>query len=202
MGFEESDSLEAGSIYVPIPKVFHSVYEEGPFSRCIICSTNLLEPACEYMIEKVFRGTEVIVEYAMCQRCAEQLGSELSRESTERIERYLAERVDWAGRVRRLAEHLAESGDTGDDIEPWIERCLITGLPRRELEAYQICAKCRGSRVERTLLPFVVADQAIREVGKLLSRKTRDRLDDFVGDYLGMDPELVNAPVDPAVMLF
>ncbi len=195
------DMFDSPEMYVPIPKIFHSVYEDGPFSRCIVCSRSLLDETCEYMIEKVFRGTEVIVEHATCQACAEQLSSELSAESTARIERYLAERVDWAGRLRRLAE-LPDETLAGDDIEPWIDRCLVSGEPRAGLHSYQICAKCRGPRLERTLLPFMVGGPATHEVGKLLSKKTRDRLDDFVGDYLGMDPTLVDAPIDTPLLVF
>jgi hypothetical protein len=196
----EPEMFDKSEVYVPIPKIFHSVYEEGPFSRCIVCSRNLLDEPVDYMIEKAYRGTEVIVEYAICQACAERLGSELSAESTARIERYLAERVDWAGRLQRLAGLPADTL-AGGDIEPWIDRCLINREPRTGLHSYQIYAKCRGSRLERTLLPFMVGGPVTHEMGKLLSKKTRDRLDDFVGDYLGMDPTLVDAPIDTPLLV-
>ena len=43
---------------------------------------------------------------------------------------------------------------------------------------------------------------ASEEVGLLLSKKTRECIDDFVGDYLGMDPELADTPLDTPLLMF
>ncbi|MBN1816313.1 MAG: hypothetical protein JW828_03075 [Sedimentisphaerales bacterium] len=184
-----------GIIYVPIPKIFHSIYEEGPFSKCIVCTRDLLEKQAEYMIEKVFRGTEVIVEYAICDACAAQLGSELSIESTQRMERFLAEKVNWTARIEQIMNV------EGEDLDQWIDSCLISGRKRSELDSYQLCARCRGNKIERTILPLMIAGSVAEEINKQLSKKTRDRLDGFVGDYLGLDPEFQNLPVDTPFLL-
>ncbi|MBN1124381.1 MAG: hypothetical protein JXA82_05180 [Sedimentisphaerales bacterium] len=183
------------SIYVPIPKIFHSIYEEGPFSKCIVCTRTLSEEQTEYMIEKVFRGTEVIIEYAICDTCAEQLGSELSVESAQRMERFLAEQVNWPARMAQIINV------KGDDLDQWIDTCLISGRKRSELHSYQLCARCRGDKIERTVLPLMIAGSVAEEINRLISKKTRDRLDGFVGDYLGLDPEFQNLPIDTPFLL-
>ena len=67
--------------HVPIPPVFHSLELGGPFRECLICEGNLLD--CDspkrYMIERIFRGTEPILEYAMCQACHHDMSQQISQ---------------------------------------------------------------------------------------------------------------------------
>ena len=41
----------------------------------------------------------------------------------------------------------------------------------------------------------MISDTAVREMEKLLSKKTRERMDDFVDEYFGMPPEFKDLPV-------
>ena len=179
----DAPELEAMADCVPIPKIFHSVYEAGPFSKCIVCTKALLDDETDYMVEKIFRGTETIVEYAICSDCAVAMYSELSAESTGRIEQYLSEKINWQSRLEMAM------GTHGDDIAQWIDTCLVTGRPRDQLPGYQLCARCRVAKLQRFIFPLMIAGDVSEDIGRLLSKKTRDRMDGFVDEYLGLSPE-------------
>ena len=101
--------------FIPVPDVFHSWYDKGPFSHCMICSRYLLVDAAQYMVEKAFVGDEVVYEYALCLKCCEGLREELSRESMQRITAHFDERVDLQQRRVRLLE---EAGHVGQASSP------------------------------------------------------------------------------------
>ena len=78
---------------VPIPPVFHSLETDGPFDACLRCSRPLLDGEVAYMIERVFKRDEPIIEYAICMRCAESSSSELSDDSRQAIKIWFQERA-------------------------------------------------------------------------------------------------------------
>ena len=71
---------------VEIPKWFYPFLEDRPFKRCLICEQELLGGDVQYLIEKAWKGTEVIFEYAICLACIESQQEELSLESLGRKE--------------------------------------------------------------------------------------------------------------------
>ncbi|MEN9020273.1 MAG: hypothetical protein ABF370_07180, partial [Verrucomicrobiales bacterium] len=76
----------------PVPKVFHSFYEERPFRCCTSCGEGLNDLEDIYQVTKTFHGTEVILEYAMCSPCQQNMLKELSEESVERLANFQTER--------------------------------------------------------------------------------------------------------------
>lgn len=182
--------------YILIPEKFHSFLTEGPFERCIICNRYLLGEGEHYLIEKGYKQTEVIFEYAMCFSCAEKMRGELSRESLQRIEAHFEERVDFSARRRRLLQV------STDDIEPWISRCILTKNKLQETDDYQIYAHCVGEHLVFSGCPYMVCGEALGGLYKLLSKKTRDAMDDFVDEYLGLPSEFKDlAPEEGPLVL-
>ena len=175
---------------IPMPEILHSVQHEGLFEKCIVCQCNLLDEDCLYMIEKGFKGDRAIFEYAICYQCRKQLTQGYSRESSEKIFQYCREKTDIFERHCKL---LAKSKTS---IAPWIEYCIFTGTPRKEIETYSIVARCQGSEMLFEFLPFMVSESAVEDIMKLLSKKTKDVLDDFTETYLGLGPEFANASND------
>lgn len=171
-----------------IPATFHSLEAEGPFERCTGCGRSLQDPDCRYAIERIFRGTEPIVEYAMCMECQDGICEELSAESLQRVRAFF-QGIDHSSRLARLQRH---SGD--DDIEPWIGECIVTGKRRSECSAYQVVAVCRGMFIEVSAAPLMISDEGIEQVMELMSKKTRDRMEEFLGDTFGMPPEFCENP--------
>ena len=191
--FEESDDQEEFELWpfvprlAPIPTVFHSL-ADGPFTRCMICERDLTEPSVRYLVERIFRGKEPIVEYALCFECQEGMCSELSEESLQRIEQFY-QQLDFEARVERLRPH-AES----QDVSPWLENCLVTDNHVDDCHGYQIMGVFQGPYVELSAIPMMLSSEAVEQILKLLSKKTRERLDDFMGDHFGMPPEFCEHP--------
>jgi hypothetical protein len=173
--------------YRSIPREFHSLLE-GPFAKCMLCEEELAQPARRYFVERIFRGEEPIVEYAMCLNCQECMSSELSEDSQRNIQQFF-EQVDYESRVERLRAHVKDVG-----VEAWIDTCLVTGKRREECRGYQIVGLCQGAELELSIAPFMLSDEAVEEVMKVISKQTRERLDDFMGDHFGMPPEFCERP--------
>ncbi len=175
--------------YVDVPKDFWSDASEGLLENCLVCERFLLDDGTQYLIEKAFRryhgfeSRDTVFEYAMCTDCRMQLQGEMSAESRERIEHFFAEHVDFVGR----RDELLSSGDL--QTEPWLNRCLITGEPIREMEEYQIYCECDGAHMLFTYLPYAISGAAIDQIVALLSNATIDSLSRLVDQHLGVPPE-------------
>lgn len=149
--------LEASEIpEVPIPRRLHSVYANGPFTHCVDCKQNLIEPPQFYEVQKVYKGREVIFEYALCNSCGEKLMKEYSKESLTNLQQY-------------FIEHYWPSLD--------IEQCQL--CHNDSFEEYSLMSMCRGSSM---LALFVICHQCTESLEQLLSEKTRKVMGDFVDD--------------------
>lgn len=174
---------------IAIPPIFHSVYEKGPFKRCTICSTDISQPGMHYLVEKIFHGSETIVELAICLPCRESLVRELSEQSLKLIQHHFEERVNMEQRHHELMQDFIGS------VDPWIQRCLLTGTRRSECQQFQIVGQCDGPHLLFTHLPFMVSIEAMMELQSRLSQKTRERLEDFTRQVTGPPADARDLPV-------
>ena len=174
---------------VPIPPIFHSLQAGGPFERCLICETELLAEGVAYSIEIVYRQREPIIEMAICDPCRGNLSSELSEESTQAIERYVSQRVDFFDRQRTMATVSEEQG-----IDPWLDHCLATGQARGDCAEWQICGMFVGDKMQLGAVPLMLSGAAAEEMSELLSEKTKGWMQDFIGEHFGMPPEFCDSP--------
>lgn len=179
----------------PIPPTLYSLEAGGPFQKCLQCGCHLLETNL-YMIERVFRGTEPIIEYAMCFSCAQNSSGEISEASREHITQFFRENVDFSTRAA-LAIECQESGS----VEPLLDECLVTGASSADCRERQICAWCDGDKIRLDLPPIMISGAAIEAISENLSEQTRGWMNDFVGDNFGMPSEFIDAP-DVAPLLF
>lgn len=174
--------------YADIPPLFHSLELDGPFQNCTCCHTPFTDPSTQYVIERIFRGAEPIVEYAMCMGCQESLTAELSEESVSRIHTFLAG-LDHTARLRELEASMSE-----EDVSPWVRKCMVTGKSQSNCDTYQVVAVCRGSKIELSALPAMISDDGMKAIMAIMSQKTRDRMEEFMGDTFGMPPEFCEDP--------
>lgn len=171
-----------------IPKLFQKA-EGGLLSECIMCNKNLIEPAQDYIIEKAvrvipqYKKTEVIFEYAMCMTCAEAMRNELSVESRQRIEAYFAQHVNLEKRVALLQPKRAP-------FKNWVANCLIKGDPIKKSTEYSLYAHGYGKKLVYDFFPYAISGEVMEEVNELLSEKTREVLDDFIGKHFSGPPEV------------
>ena len=114
---------------IPLPKLFQPFLEDHPFERCIVCDCDLLQDNLHYLIEKAYKGTEVIFEYALCVSCAMAMRAELSQESLQRMQDQFENSQNLEARRTRLAKLPPQ------EIEPWVDTCVITGTSRKETDS-------------------------------------------------------------------
>ncbi|MBL68709.1 MAG: hypothetical protein CMO74_09735 [Verrucomicrobiales bacterium] len=179
----EDEEFEIPANYVEVPPVFHSFLEEGPFSKCTVCGTELREDGTPYLIHKAFHREEVIFEYALCLPCRERMMEELSEESIQRINAYM-DQFDMEARNEKMLE------ERGTDVSAWLSHCFITGRPVDGADERHIYAFCDGPDLVFSGLPMAIIGDVSEEMNELLSQKTRDRLDGFVDEQFGLPPEL------------
>lgn len=174
--------------WIPVPTQFHSLYHEGPFTRCIDCDRDLTSGDCIYFIERAFRGTEPIFEMAMCEDCRDKIEEGLSKESTMRIGAFVEERLDFEMRYQATQQW------PDNEVENWLEQCAFLKTPKAECRDYQIAGICRGDQMSIDLFPIMISGAAAEEIQKLMSKQTRDRLGDMVQDFFGMPSEFADSP--------
>lgn len=174
----------------PIPPTFYDDDTDAPFEECLVCERPLQDGSTEYVIEKGYRSfdaydvEETVFGYALCLPCHSTLSQSFSSESKERCQTYLSERVD----IRDRTASLLDSEDA--DPAEWMQRCIVHGTPKEELEEYQILAHCHGDDLLLTHLPLLIGGPAIDDLVQRLSNETLDELGGFRDEYFGLPPEL------------
>ncbi|MDP7035092.1 MAG: hypothetical protein QF752_11425 [Planctomycetota bacterium] len=159
---------------VEIPRLFHSAFREGPFLSCVMCSESLEGEIVEpYFIEKVYRGSEVVMECAICQSCVMGMGGEMSEESSDKI--------------RDFSRENANRGSS-------LIHCGFCGNHRTHIREYNVF--CGG--VNRFAIPgsfCVLCEECVEGLQSLLSKKTQDVQKDFVDDHFPGVPADLGSPV-------
>jgi hypothetical protein len=111
-----------------IPKIYHSEYTGEPFATCLVCEQALSE-AGDYMVEKVIRNGEAVLEMALCGACAEGMIREYSQESLER-------------EIRTLETWMSDGGPDG-------EECIGCRKPRDHAGGFVLAAEILESQRSR-----------------------------------------------------
>ncbi|HWB05398.1 MAG TPA: hypothetical protein VG796_20360 [Verrucomicrobiales bacterium] len=159
---------------MPIPREFHSHYEDRPFQSCTRCGEMLDEIPGGYQIFKLFRHREPIYEYALCHPCHTGILDEFSADSRRRLAEFHANRVTLnLGRFR-----CAVCGNSrGEDQQPEFSLTAAC-LSRRLVHELMVCGPCR------------------LEMQSLLSPETRRLWDKFVDENLPGVPSDSISPLE------
>ncbi|MBI4612996.1 MAG: hypothetical protein HY720_05245 [Planctomycetes bacterium] len=158
---------------LPVPRLFHSVYREGPFEECLVCSESLRAPFRQYFVEKVFRGREVILEAAICVPCMLKMQGEFSEESRERLEAF--------GRQRM-----------GQSKHSFV-RCDLCSAPRGDTGEMNLIGAFVGRWLVRDGV-FLLCETCVLAIQELLSQKTRDVHREFLDDRFPGVPYDLDVP--------
>ncbi len=179
-----------------IPHDFYSHDTKAPFQQCLVCNCNLASSGAPYFIEKAYRrypefkSNDVIYEFAMCFRCAEDMRKSLSQESQTRMNNFIEENNSNNERKSHLAN--LDPGST----DPWMEKCFITNESIAEQEEYVIYGIFNGDKMMVSDFPYAIGLKAMDALTQLLSNKTLDIMDDFMGKYFTGPPE-INELISP-----
>jgi hypothetical protein len=176
--------------YRDVPNVFHNTDTLDIFRECTICGRELIDSNSSYIIEKAIKNypasgvKDIIFEYAMCTTCMEKMRESFSSESLEKVNQYILDRTDLMSR----RENFVGKGEL--DIDKWIASCIVNGKSTDELPEYQIMCQCQGKHMLFTHMPYMISCDATEEMQELLSQKTKDELQRFYDQYVGLPPEL------------
>lgn len=156
---------------------------EEPFENCISCGKYLLDTGTEYFIEKAFKSNSVEMEYAICINCLMNMHNVMSKPSMERTEAYILKYFKPEKRYKQLF-----SKEDAPYYE-WIDRCLIKGTSVADLKEYIIYAQCNGKNMIKSMMPYMISNEALEEIQELLSSQTKEELDRFMDKHFGLPPE-------------
>ena len=179
------------SQFTPIPEEFYSFDTQKPFEACLVCKADLLAGEVDYFIEKAVRNypehevSDIVYEYAICALCAQDMNEKMSAESMQSLKAYFSSQEEF---MRKVNDHNL-NWQSEDNIEV-AEACVITGVPKSELEEYMIYGHFRGNSMVRSTMPFLLSGKVMDDVAEQLSDETVDELDGFMGEYFGGPPEL------------
>lgn len=185
-------------MFGPIPKDIFSSDSDQPFDCCIMCQTPLKETGAPYMIEKAYvhhkdlKLHEVKYEYAICIACGQNMHNQLSKDSRAAIEQFFSSRVDM--QLRYLEFQQDESMSTNYDA--WTQNSLLTEESRHDLDEYVVYAMCEGDQMVYAGYPFILSMSTLEQLQGLLSKATKDILDDFMDEHFGLPPEIRQAIKD------
>ena len=174
----------------PIPEIFLNTDTGTPMNKCIQCEYDLMKGDRYYVIEKVFKKypsvekTEVLFEYAICSDCYEKMKDALSAESMMNLSEYMFNNTDFGAMRKRMLQY-------PNNPEQWLSHCMIKGTAKAEMTEYQMGACFLGDKMTTNFMPpFIIGERAIEEMNGILSKETRDQMDDFMNDNFGIPPEL------------
>ena len=157
---------------VPIPQEFYSCYSKEAFCTCTGCEKNLLSPPQMYEIQKVYKGKEVIFEYALCEECGQNLLQEYSKESLKAIEKYFLENL---------------KPDAKND------ECRLCKKEKKSLYEYSIMSLNQGKEM---CYYFLICSTCLEGVANVLSEKTKKAISDFTeAKFPGIPADFSPLPV-------
>jgi hypothetical protein len=184
---------------VPLPPELFCDETGKPFTNCIACNCSL--DKVPHMVEKVRRrytGIDTqttIVEYAICIECGKKMHAKMSEESKARVEQFLMTKADPFKRV--IVMNLGHK----DDPKGWLQDCPVTKKPISDCMEYAYYGYCEGGELVMSYWPMALSGEALEEMQELLSAKTREELDDFIGTHFGRPPDLRKALLDRPVFV-
>ena len=164
----------------PIPLELYSFYEDRPFHTCTRCGEGLYDFKNGYRVSKVYKGDEVIFEYALCVPCLHNMMEESSEESRQRLYDYQM------SRLREVSgfDECALCDRENESSQPLEYGLVGICLGEAIVEANKICGLC------------------MEEMSELVSKKTRESWDRFVEEnFPGVPADFEPFPIRNAPTL-
>jgi len=142
----------------PIPQELYSFYEDRPFLICTRCGEGLYDFKHGYRVSKIYKGEEVIYEYALCTPCLHNIMEESSEESRESLYEFQMSRIRKVSGFDECA--MCERAEEATQIAEYslVGICLGEEI----VDSNKICGLC------------------MEEMNELVSEKTREGWDRFV----------------------
>lgn len=187
---DDDDDFTLDQIFPEIPEEFHCFETGQPFESCLECRLPLVDQVeSPYYISKAFQRGETILEWALCGDCAQRFREDISAESRQQIEQFLANAEGSEGHLMRSPQEKTSY-------------CFICTRDRKELDGFTIQAICSGRELMNMLAPLLVCHQCEEAAAELLSKATRDHYERFFADnFPGPPAEGVDLPTRKPVLI-
>lgn len=172
--------------FIEISEALTSIETGKPFSHCVDCGTQLIEEGPPYLIQKALKGSEVLIEYAQCLSCYEELTTSYSKQTMSDLWNFFLDSCHFEDRKKKLLKESPRA------LEPWIENCLTCGKGRNEVSSYTLIGQCDGPHLLLYYLPYIICDGCQMRMHELMSPKSRDIWDRWYEDNIGSPPVMAN----------
>jgi len=175
---------------IDIPNEFYPYDSHEPFKECLVCNIDLTLGVTDYFVEKAiknnleFKVKDVVFEYAMCSKCAQNMQQSISIESQQSMQNYFASQAGFMSKIQ------AYQAGKGDSINELLSKCTITGKSIDEMPEYMIFGHFKGDKMIASTMPYVVGNFVMDALSELLSTETLDEMNGFKDQYFGGPVEL------------
>ncbi|MDP4626362.1 MAG: hypothetical protein NWT08_14655 [Akkermansiaceae bacterium] len=162
---------------------FDSVETDRPFEICKVCAQLLPLAADSWVVNKHYHRGECTLEYAVCEKCRDNVSSEFSDSSKATIRNFLENEIEWENRLLEWMA-LENSADR-------LSKCVACSCPRSSTQGFSISAQFRhdGSLIDGAL-PLMLCSDCIAEITKSLSPESRSVWQNFISQHFeGPDSE-------------
>ena len=151
-----------------------------PFVFCISCKLPLLEVDAPWLVNKEFKGSECVLEYAICQPCREGFTNRFSERAKESVRGFLKQEIDW--------DQWLEESMRSDVPEERLAACISCRQPRTEISGFAISALFdSGGELVMGPLPLLICDNCTERMTRGLGEEGREIWGDFLTDHF-QDP--------------
>ncbi|WP_411827825.1 hypothetical protein [Luteolibacter sp. AS25] len=164
---------------------FESVETDRPFETCKACDQLLPLAADSWVVNKHYHRRECILEYAVCEKCRDEVSNRFSEESKARIREFLENEIDWENRIIdwMKLENPAER----------LDNCVACLTHRSLIDGFTLSAQFRhdGSLVDGAL-PLMLCSTCTGKVSEQLSPESQKVWLDFVSlNFEGPDSDII-----------
>lgn len=177
------------AIEIPLPPLLLPDEGEGDTHNCLLCGKTLSNSDEPYLMEKAYKQAvklkvrETLFSYTMCLPCAQDMTRQLSKESRQRINRYLQENI-------RPFSYMGK-----EEMNVRLNECAFTGKMVWQMSEFQIMALCKRGQLyigdwnDDVSPPLIMSGDTADALQQQMSQKTKDELDKFMDTVSGLPPE-------------
>ena len=162
---------------------FDSVETDRPFETCKVCSQLLPLAADSWVVNKHYHRGECTLEYAVCEKCRDEVSADFSDDSKAAIRKFLEIEIDWE---TRLLEWMAL-----ENPATRLDNCAACTSHRISVQGFTISAQFRqeGTLIDGAL-PLMLCSTCISRITENLSKDSRQVWQNFISHHFeGPDSE-------------
>lgn len=162
---------------------FDSVETDRAFEMCKVCDQLLPLAADTWVVNKHYHREECVMEYAVCEKCRDEVSALFSDSSKAAIRDFLETSIDWE---QRMLDWMT----LHNPVER-LDHCVACRTARTEMQGFTISAQFRhDATLVEGALPLILCSGCVNVITESLSPESRKVWQEFVSEYFeGPDSE-------------